>query len=188
MRLNIPMLNYSLAALVAVSLSTITVSADDGPATADKVSVFDAGDLKIPAEFKRIEPKMQMIDHEFEIPGAAGVPSTRITMMAAGGDVTANIDRWKGQFAGGKKELNKTEVMKVGNWEVHIVDLNGSFGESMGGGPFSGGKTVQRPDYGMTAAILIHPEGKKFFVKMIGPESTVKANRDKFVKMIKDIK
>ena len=44
-----------------------------------------------------------------------------------------------------------------------------------------------RFDYAMTGAILVHPEGRKFFVKMIGPADVVKANRKAFVEMIKTI-
>jgi hypothetical protein len=108
-------------------------------------------------------------------------------MMAAGGDVEANIKRWKGQFAGGDEAARKSEEMSIGKWTVHLVDVNGSYAERMGGGPFAGGKVVNRENYGMTGAILVHPEGRKYFVKMIGPMAVVKANRDAFVTMIKSI-
>jgi hypothetical protein len=39
----------------------------------------------------------------------------------------------------------------------------------------------------MAGAILVHPEGRKYFVKMIGPAEVVKANRKSFVSMIKSI-
>ncbi len=108
-------------------------------------------------------------------------------MMAAGGDVPANIKRWKDQFTGGDAAAQKTEEMKLGKWNVHIVDVSGSYAERMGGGPFAGGKVVNREDYAMAGAILVNPEGKKYFVKMIGPSKVVKANREAFVKMIKSI-
>ena len=108
-------------------------------------------------------------------------------MMAAGGDVQANIKRWQGQFTGGDEEDQKSEDMKIGNWQVYIVDVTGNYKERMGGGPFAGGKVVERTDYAMTGAILLHPEGRKYFVKMIGPSAVVKENRDAFVKMIKSI-
>ncbi len=103
--------------------------------------------------------------------------------MAAGGDVEANIKRWKGQFAGGDEAARKTEEMSIGKWKVHLVDVNGSYAERMGG-PFAGGKVVNRENYGMTGAIMVHPEGRKYFVKMIGPMSVVKANRDASVTIL----
>ena len=37
------------------------------------------------------------------------------------------------------------------------------------------------------AQILVDPNGRKYFVKMIGPAEVVKKNREPFVKMIKSI-
>jgi len=111
--------------------------------------------------------------------------------MRAGGNVKANVRRWKGQFAGGDKAANKTEQMSIGEWTVYIVDLNGSYAERMGGGPFAGGKVVQRENYAMTGAIIsppnANPEGPSFFIKMIGPAGVVKANRERLIEMIKGI-
>lgn len=179
---------FTFVTVLSLSIFSLTAIGQEA-ATAPTVDVFGSGEFEIPASFKRVEPKSRIIEHEFQITQGEGddAPTARVTMMAAGGDVKANIDRWKGQFAGGNKDANKTETMKVGNWEVHLVDLNGSFGETMGGGPFSGGKVVQRQGYAMTAAILVHPEGRKYFVKMIGPEDIVAANREPFVTMIKSI-
>lgn len=183
-------LALSLSFLSTFSATQIVSAQAQAPAVGtETISVFEAGDLEVPAAFKRVEPKSRIIEHEFEATAGQGdeAKTARVTMMAAGGDVKANIDRWKGQFTGGDKEATKVEDMKLGNWEVHIVDTAGSFSERMGGGPFAGGKTVVRTDYGMTGAILVHPEGRKYFVKMIGPQEVIKANRDAFVKMIKSI-
>jgi hypothetical protein len=158
-------------------------------AEAESVSIFDEANLAVPADFKRVEPKSRIIEHEFEAKTGEGKEGevARVTLMAAGGDVEANITRWKSQFAGGNEEANKTEQLTVGKWTVHVIDVNGTYAESMGGGPFAPGKTVNRENYAMTGAILVHPEGKKYFVKMIGPQEVVKANREAFVNMIKSI-
>ena len=73
------------------------------------------------------------------------------------------------------------------DWQVYIVDVAGSYAERTGGGPFAGGKVVQRENYSMAGAILVHPQGRKYFVKMIGDAGVVKANRKAFVEMIKSI-
>ncbi|MGB1926478.1 MAG: hypothetical protein ACPHL6_08100 [Rubripirellula sp.] len=153
------------------------------------VDVFGAGSLQVPASYKKVAPKSGIIEHEFQAKTGEGKEgeTARVTFMAAGGDVKANIQRWKGQFAGGKAEDQKVEQMKLGNWEVYLVDVSGSFAERMGGGPFAGGKVVNRENYAMAGAILVHPEGRKYFVKMIGPGEVVKANRKSFVSMIKSI-
>ncbi len=158
-------------------------------AKGEKVSVFSEAELEVPSAFKRVEPKSRIIEHEFQASAGEGddAETARVTMMAAGGDVPANIKRWKGQFAGGDPDEQKTKQMTIGKWEVHIVDVSGSFAERMGGGPFAGGKVVNRENYAMTGAILVHPEGRKFFVKMIGPEAVIKENRESFVEMIKSV-
>ncbi len=165
------------------------VRADDAKGKPEQISVFKSGTLIVPATFKRVPVKSRIIEHEFQAQAGEGddAKTARVTMMAAGGDVEANIARWKSQFTGVDEEAQKTEELKIGEWKVYIVDVAGSFKDSMGGGPFSGGRVVERTDYAMASAILVHPEGRKYFVKMIGPASVVKENREAFVKMIKSI-
>jgi hypothetical protein len=146
---------------------------------------LDKGELTVPAAFKRTKPASRIVQHEFE--AKKDDATARVTMMQAGGGVQPNIDRWKGQFSGGAEEDQKTEKMSLGKWEVHLVDVSGSFAERMGGGPFFGGRVVQRENYAMVGAILVGPEQQLFFVKMVGPGEVVKANREDFVKMIKSI-
>lgn len=178
-----------LLAIASISIACCdrSLEAQDAAETAaaETVSVFGKGELKIPAEFKRAEKQSRIIQHEFKV--GEGEQVARLTMMAAGGGVEPNVKRWKGQFAGGKKEDQKTEKMNVGKWEVHLVDATGSYAERMGGGPFFGGKTVQREDYAMAGAIIAEPEGRLYFLKMIGPSKVVKDNREKFVEMIKSL-
>ena len=99
------------------------------------VSVFGEGKITVPADFKRVEPKSRIIQHEFQAKAGEGddVKTARVTMMAAGGDVKANIQRWQGQFAGGDQDARKTEEMKVGKWQVYVVDVNGNYAERVGG-------------------------------------------------------
>ncbi len=115
-------------------------------------------------------------------------PKARITMMAASGGVTPNIERWKGQFTGGDAAAQKTEDKKVGAVTAHIVDLSGTFSESMGGGPFAGGKTVKRDNYAMTGIILENADGRLYFIKVTGPMDIVKANRAAVMQMLDDLK
>ena len=172
-------------AMVVVVNRHVTADTD---AKLDSVNVLGAAIIEVPAQFKRVKPKSSMVQHEFQAKAGEGEQekTARVTMMAAGGDVAANIRRWKGQFAGGNKGANKVDQFTLGEWGVHIVDVNGAYAERSGG-PFAGGKVVNHENYGMTGAILVHPDGRKFFVKMIGPDEVIKANRDAFVAMIKSL-
>ena len=189
-------MRYPLVSAMVVLTGIIAISSgpsfaadaanDSEPTT---ISVFDAGTLEVPADFEKTQPRSRIVQHEFQVKAGEGndAQTARLTMMPAGGNVQANIQRWHGQFTGGDPEVQKTEELKLGDWVVHLVDVSGTFSERMGGGPFAGGKVVERPDYAMIGAILVHPEGRKYFVKMTGPASVVKANREAFVKMIKSI-
>lgn len=154
-------------------------------AKAETISVLGKAEMKVPADFKKVKRANRIIEHEFQVGDSE--PKTRLTMMAAGGGVEGNIKRWKGQFSGGEPDAQKSEKMSIGQWTVHLIDVSGSYVETMGGGPFSGGKRVQRENYAMAGAILAEPEGRLYFVKMIGPADTVKKNRQKFVEMIKSV-
>ncbi len=176
-------------ALALLTLGSVPTLADE-PAATETVSVFGEKKLAIPQSWQRTRPQSSIVEHEFVVRSGEGddAPQARVTMMAAGGDVKANIDRWKTQFTGGDAAAQKTEEKKVGDWTVHLVDLSGNFKEMVGGGPFSGGKVVDRPNYAMSGLILVHPQGRKYFVKLTGPAELVKASRQDLVQMLDGLK
>ncbi|MEO1523942.1 MAG: hypothetical protein AAFX06_00825 [Planctomycetota bacterium] len=145
----------------------------------------DSASLDVPTSFESAPPKSRMLQYEFKV--GEEDKAARLTMMAAGGGVDPNIKRWKGQFSGGDPKEQKSEKIQVDGWDVHIVDCSGSFSERMGG-PFAGGKVVQRENWAMLGGIIAQPEGRLFFVKLTGPAETVKANRKAFVAMLKSLK
>ena len=93
------------------------------------------------------------------------------------GGIDANIDRWAGQFVGGAE--TKTEKKEVEGHEIVYFTGKGTFAESMGG-PFSGNK-VNKPNYTMLAAILPSDKGP-VFLKMTGPDDSVSAAKESFIK------
>ncbi|MEL7337669.1 MAG: hypothetical protein AAFN70_15865, partial [Planctomycetota bacterium] len=158
-------LSLAVAAFFVAGAPAVFAADDTATETkpAVQVSVFNSGKLTVPAEFQKVRPRSRIIAHEFST--GEGDQTGRMTMMASGGGVQPNIDRWKGQFTGGEKENQKVEKHTVGDWTVHIVQLSGNFAERMGGGPFSPGRKVLRPDWGMLGAIL-EKLGRLFFVKL----------------------
>lgn len=165
-----------------------------------KLSVFGKGTIAVPVEFERTQPANRMIEDEFVAKAGEGddAKTARLYMMPSGGSVQLNVDRWKSQFAGGAEDSFKTESMKVGNWDVIVAEAAGTYSERMGGGPFAPGRVVKRPDYGMLAAIVVPPapggedvspdRRQKYFVKMIGPQEVIEANREAFLGMLKGLK
>jgi hypothetical protein len=159
-------------------------------------SVFTIGEgamsLAAPAGWKRVEPKSGIVETEFAIPsegaGADGMPLPpgRMTVMGAGGSVEQNIDRWYGQFiqpdGSSTKDKASTKKLKVAGRDVTLVDIPGTYKDSPGG-PFAGGKTIERPGYRMLAAIIESPDGN-YFLKFYGPAATVDAHAAGFRTMV----
>jgi hypothetical protein len=181
---------FTLAAAVAAASACANPGRAEEADAKQTVSVFGEKKLNVPKEWQPTKPQSSIVEHEFIVKSGEGedAPVARVTMMAAGGDVKANIDRWKGQFTGGEAAAQKSEEKEVGQWTVHVVDLSGNFKETMGGDPFSGGKVVDRPNYAMTGLILVHPEGRKYFIKMTGPADLVKSARKDMVQMVDGLK
>ena len=166
------------------------------PAVAAGESVFTIADgavsIEAPAAWTRVQPKSGMGETEFAIPseGKAAdggpLPPGRMTVMGAGGSVEANIERWYGQFSqpdgGSTKDKSSTKTLKVAGRDVTLVDIAGTYKDSPGG-PFAGGKAIDRPEYRMLAAIVEGPDGS-YFLKFYGPAATVEKHADGFRKMI----
>jgi hypothetical protein len=145
--------------------------------------------FETPTGWKSVEPKVKSItEFEYHIPTEDPATPVRVTFSSASGDVKGNIDRWIGQFtlAEGKKPAQ--ERLDTAGREVHFVQLEGTFKDSMGAGPFAGGKTVDRSNYAMLGVIIVDPAGAKYFVKMIGDRGVVEAQKEGFKNMIKQLK
>ncbi len=139
-----------------------------------------------PKEWKKKEPRFRIIQYEFSIAGPdEKTPAARVTIMGAGGSVTANVDRWKAQFKQVTKSDQETE--KNGEVQVHLIDIRGTYRERAGG-PFSGAPEKLRPDYRMLGAIIVTPGKGQYFIKIIGPEKTLAKQDDALKAMLKKMK
>lgn len=185
--------------LIAVASS---IGADDKdkksrPAKADKIEIADGKfQMLAPEGWERKQPKINFIEHEFEVPAAEGDERPgRVTVMGAGGSIEDNIKRWYGQFrqpdGGDSADAAKVEQKKIAGQEVTLVDVAGTYLDKPGG-PFAGGKTIERDDYRMLAAIIeTTQKGKKtgnYFIKLIGPRKTIADNQKAFDAMIESLK
>ncbi len=144
--------------------------------------------LAAPAEFKRERPRSMIVETEFSLPPVAGDDRPgRLTVMGAGGTIEANIDRWFGQFSqpdgSATKDKAAVKKLKVAGCTVTLVDVTGTYKDTPGG-PFAGGKTIERPDYRMLAAIIETGDAGNYFLKLYGPGKTVGNSADGFRKMV----
>ncbi|MCC7084981.1 MAG: hypothetical protein IT427_08240 [Pirellulales bacterium] len=151
---------------------------------------FGEGKLSLtpPAGWKKVQPKSRIVEYEFAVNSAAGDGETgRVTIMGAGGSVDDNIKRWIGQFSkpdGSDAKANaKVEKRTISGNEVHLVDISGTYKDSPGG-PFAGGKVIERLNYRMLAAIVLTHGAGNYFVKFYGPAKTVAENEQAFHEML----
>lgn len=176
----------AIAVIALVSSLATAALADDA-----KFSIADGKlTLTAPEGWKKIQPRVRIIEHEYQIDPVEGDKEKgRMTVMGAGGSIQDNLDRWIGQFSqpdgSESKDKAKTEKKTVAGQEVHILDIQGTYKDSPG--PFAGGAVTNRPNYRMLAAIIVTPDSGNYFVKFYGPEKTVSENKEKFEKMIESL-
>lgn len=186
---NIKSLSTVFAAAFGVCLvATSAARAEEGESK--DAAELKIGDVKLtaPAGWKSVKPSSRIIPIELHAPSAEGDKAIgRMTMMAAGGSIEANIDRWFNQFEqpDGKetKDAAKTEEKKVGAYTVHLVDVTGTYLDK----PFPmAAEATPRDNYRMLAAI-IEAEGANVFVKFYGPAKTIEQHAADFHKMIESL-
>ena len=170
------------AAMAMSSLVAANVVRADDPPIPVKIELAEGKLLLMaPESWKEVEPKSRMIQREFMAPrDFKEDEQARITFMPAGGGIDANIERWKGQF-----ELADPNDAVIGKKEhagqvLHLVDLKGTFKESMGG---PGGPVKSRENYRMLAVIVETPKDGLIFAKMTGPIETVGQLAESWTKM-----
>ncbi len=173
----------ALCAAIAAPALGDEPAADHGIALAEGRLVLTA-----PEDWKREEPRSRIIEHEFSVPTAEDDEQPgRMTIMAAGGSVTANIERWYAQFkqpdGGTTADTAKTEKKEIAGIEVHLVDIAGTFTDRPN--PMAAG--VERENYRMLAAILVGDKIGQYFVKFYGPAKTVEEQQKAFVEMIEGL-
>lgn len=100
-----------------------------------------------------------------------------------GGGVEQNLQRWKDQFSGtgGKTEVTKLDV---GGVAVTYLDIAGTY-KPPAFAP--GAKAEPKENYRMLGAIFDSANGP-FFIRFVGPASTVTANKAAFDQWLKSFK
>ncbi len=144
--------------------------------------------LTKPVSWKTVKPRSSIIQYEFQAPLDAKETS-RITIMSASGGIEENIKRWIGQFEGATEADADVVQKEIGKTTAHLVELEGTFKDSMGGGPFAPkGPPKKFENYAMLGAILELEDGSTVFVKMTGPKEVVADEKKAFMAMIDGLK
>jgi hypothetical protein len=164
--------------------------ASTGDKSAVEDIVFKVADdqieMKASGTWKKVTPKSNIVEVEFAIPKQGNDENDgRMTIMSSGGTVEANIDRWKGQFKNTDDDKVKVEKKTVNEMDVHVVDITGTFMDSMGG---PAGPKTDRDNYRMLAAIVETKDNGLYFIKFYGPVETVTNNEPHFRSLIDSVK
>lgn len=186
-----------LACTATVLASLCAAGAVPAADQEDKMAISEGRfEMTVPAKWQRKQPKVNIIEYEYEVPAATDeARAARLTVMGAGGSVDDNLRRWYGQFRqpdeSSTEKSAKVEEKDVAGQRVTIVDVSGTYLDKPGG-PFAGGETIEREDYRMLAAIIqTTQKGKKtgnYFLKLIGPKQTIADNKKAFEQMIGSLK
>ena len=153
--------------------------------------------FEAPENWKAKKPRFNFTKHELMLPKAEGEEKdARLTFTLSSGSTQDNLDRWKSQFkfptGANPDKVFSVEKKTVDGYELSLVQIRGTFMETMGGGPFAGGKKIPRENY-MMKAVIISPKDAnsktaKCFIKLVGSEKTLKQHAKAYAAMVKSMK
>jgi hypothetical protein len=135
---------------------------------------------KVPSRWKEMPNTSSMRMATYRVPRAAGDNADAdVSVMQAGGSVDSNVERWVGQFGPEAKAKSKTSKKKIGNFDVTVVEAEGTYGGGMGG--------KAEENAGLLGAIVETPDMPHFF-KITGPKKTVQSARAELDELLASIK
>ena len=142
-------------------------------------------DFSVPASWQNEQPANNMRVAQAIIPGPGG-PGNLVVFYfgpGGGGGVEANIQRWVDQMEVPAGNNPAPETFEANGYRVTWIDVPGTLKPStMGTGP-----TTEQPNSRLLGAVVEGPGGPWFF-KATGPDSTISAERDNFLTMLKSVK
>ena len=177
------MLNL-LSKALCLLLIVFSVNHAENIFAGEKVKIRDIT-LSVPKEWKQKPPSNRLRLAQFDVPAAEeGADPAELVVYSFGGDggeISANITRWIGQFKKEGRQVKLTEGSSDQGKYV-LVDIRGTYKQPIG--PPILRKTKLVKDARMLAVIL-QVDGKgNYFLKMAGNEKTVskqaKALRDSY--------
>jgi hypothetical protein len=172
-------------ALSLAAFAGLSVAADEPKQTVDARGLtFEA-----PKAWKSSPPRNQMRRAELKADPIAGddYPAELIVFAFPGGagSVEANIERWQKLFKDEQGNPPRIETSKVKGKNVEVVraETHGEYHPASFGGP----PQPVRKDARLLGAIVIAGD-TGYFLRMVGPDKTMKKLTPDFDEMLKSIK
>jgi hypothetical protein len=139
----------------------------------------------VPASWVKEPPTNQMRLGQAAIPGPGG-PGELVVFYfgpGSGGSVDANIQRWIDQMEPAPGSNPKPETFETNGYRVTWIDVAGTLKpSSMGMGP-----SVEVPNARLLGAV-VEGNGGPWFFKATGPDATLTAERENFLKMLRSVR
>jgi hypothetical protein len=170
----------------ATLLPLLSLAAAGTPVTIDGLT------SSVPASWKE-QPAGGMRFKSFTIPHVEADKNDAELVVfffgaGGGGDVQANLSRWKGMFVPpeGKTvdDISKTQTFKVSGVDVTMVDVRGTYKYKPA--PMAPNEEL-RPAHRMIGVVFASPQGP-YYMRFVGPEKTIEKNRKDFDKFLKGFK
>ena len=163
--------------------NTAPAESAEGAPEASRVRVADIT-LAAPAGWVQQTPMSRMRLAQFSLPRAEGDDRDgTLSVIAAGGDIDANITRWKGQFEGGEPEVTR-EDGEVAGMPLTQVTMRGTYLHKAR--PMAPGPGTPQPGTIVRTAIIKTPATQLFF-KAWGPEATLNHWSEAFDQMVQGL-
>ena len=175
------------AAILPITLVVSAVVADEAtkaePAKAIEAVKVETREVKlkdmvlnIPTSWEQQENSSTMRLATYHVPVAEGDSEpgelTVFNFGSGGGSAGDNIDRWIKQFSGEGRTARVTKG-KAGDNEYFFADIAGSYNKPVG--PPVLRKTELAENYRMLGVILVLEGKGTYFLKLAGPDATIKA-------------
>ena len=124
----------------------------------------------------------------FTVPGSDSANNAEAVVYWFGNTpatVAANLERWRGQFSNpdGSPVFEKVTRDSTGAFPTTIAEYRGTYRRGIGAGSADSVRTGQT----LLSAIVETPRGW-LFIQLFGPSAPVIAERDSFVRFVKELK
>ncbi len=148
---------------------------DEKPAATVEVKIKDLT-MNVPKAWKKQDPSSRLRLAQFVLPAVEGdkEPGELVVFSFGVSQVEANIKRWISQFRAEERTVKITRG-DAEQGQYIFVELTGTYMKPIG--PPIARKTVDAPGYRVLAVILVVHNKGVYYLKAVGPDKTVAANK-----------
>ncbi len=173
-------------------LALLLVVGATSPGFAEPIRTQAAGlRFSHPSEWTRVPAPSDMRAAQFRVPKAGGDAEDAEAVLfffgeGKGGGVQETLDRWYGQMTqpDGKpsKDAGTVVIKTIKTVKVTALDLPGTYK----GMPAPGAPATAKSGYRLLAAVIEGPGGP-WFLRVVGPDATVKAAKPAFDALLESV-